>query len=419
MCVTLSAKFLMKVRFIHVRSGSAKRLLVVTKIGIIEQNNGLLPCDNVRQKILDRSQSRTCNRSTKRRSLSGCDTSTRSTSSLSTDALFNRAMSTKSRDRTVEAVLSTALFRLNRVGSFEEHFEYIKSEWYFTVSDLLMALEDGKAWSDLRLPGRLKLEMKAELLDLQYLSRHANESFEPTVNLTATVPIMKKEQWTRHYSNEHDTFFFYCLTSDSTQWEIPIGNVDITDDITKQILHSSAMYTDHHEKISNGASSADSNVQNFTASDTSHEKYTDENLDILRAVNITPFDASQAKSKDENLNILMAVNAKVRNQVVVTDAFAVNGDIPVGVLVDSAYFSEPSYNSEESINIRTETDESCDDLHSSSEMPPPYDADLDTPNGVRSSTPKPSPPKIGLYQPRTKKNYGVSRSSTAAQSIAF
>jgi hypothetical protein len=330
----------------------------------------------------------------------------------------------KSRDRTVEAVLSTALFRLNRVGSYEEHFEYIKSEWYFTVSDLLMALEDGNAWSDLRLPGRLKLEMKAELLDLQYLRRNENESFEPSTSLSSSIPIAKKEQWTRHYSKEHDTFFFYCLTSDSTQWEIPTGNVDITDDITKQILHGTALYIDHDEKISDCASSciADSDVQNFSASDASdaaHEKSTDENLDILMAVNITPSDALQAKSTDENLDILMAVNAKVRNQVVVTDSFAVSGDIPVCVLVDSADFSRASLNSEESIDIPTETDESCYDPQASPEMPPPYDCQLDSPRGVSSTTPEPSPPKPGLYQPRARKSYGVSRSSTTAPSIAI
>lgn len=330
-------------------------------------------------------------------------------------------MSKKSRDRTVEAVLGTALLRLNRVSAFEEHFEYIKSEWYFTVSDLLMALEDGNAWSDLRLPGRLKLEMKAELLDLQYLRRNQNESYELSTSLATSTPIMKKEQWTRHYSKEHDTFFFYCLTSDATQWEIPTGNVDITDDITKQILHGSALYIDHDEKIYDGASSciADSDVQNITASNVSQEGYTDENLDILMAVNITPSDASQAKSTDENLDILMAVNAKVRNQVVVTDAFAVNGDIPIGVPVDSAYFSRTSLISEESIDIPTETDESCDDLQIqiSHEMPPPYDSQLESPEGVRSSTPEPSPPQLGMYQPRTRINFGLSRPS--ARSIAL
>lgn len=303
-------------------------------------------------------------------------------------------MNTKQRDRTVEAILSTALFRLNRVGSFEQYFEYIKSEWYFTVADLFMALEDGNAWSDLKLPGRLKLEMKTELLDLQYLHGNGNESFDASTAHMTLIPITRKEQWTRHYSNEHDAFFYYCLTSDSTQWEIPTGNVDITDDITKQIIYGSAMNSNRNERISDCASNstAQSNTQTFTSS---------------------------SSSTDENLDILMAVNSKILNQAVVADELEESGAIPVGVLVSSADYSHVSYNSEESndIHTETETDEPYDDPPVSPDMPPPYDGELDSPSGISSSTPEPSLTKKSMYQPRARRDFGATHS--LAQSVAF
>ena len=99
-------------------------------------------------------------------------------------------MTTPTSDCSIEKLLGSILLRLNKLDSLNEHLANIAAEWYFNVSDLQMALLDGNAWSELKLPGRLKLEMKIELLRLQKL--RIEESSYSYVSPVNKIPIVKE-----------------------------------------------------------------------------------------------------------------------------------------------------------------------------------------------------------------------------------
>ena len=61
---------------------------------------------------------------------------------------------------TLEELLRKALQKLKKEEFYEEYHGVLLSAWYTTIAELKLALSDGDAWSDIQLPGRLKLEMK-------------------------------------------------------------------------------------------------------------------------------------------------------------------------------------------------------------------------------------------------------------------
>jgi hypothetical protein len=89
------------------------------------------------------------------------------------------------------------------------------------VSDLLLALEDKNAWTDLNLPGRLKLEIKSELLGIQAKK-----------DVAVNMPL--KEHWVRYFSKPDNSFFYCNSETFVSRWELPEGNVEIHDDISTE-----------------------------------------------------------------------------------------------------------------------------------------------------------------------------------------
>jgi hypothetical protein len=86
------------------------------------------------------------------------------------------------------------------------------------VSDLLLALEDENAWTNLNLPGMLKLELRSELLGIQAKK-------DVAVNMQ-----LKEQHWVRYFSKP-DNAFFYCNSETFvSRWELPEGNFEIYDD---------------------------------------------------------------------------------------------------------------------------------------------------------------------------------------------
>lgn len=231
-------------------------------------------------------------------------------------------MSESASTESIHAVFSAALSRLNRTDALEEYLGYIRSEWYFSVPDLLMAIDDEKAWSDLKLPGRLKLEIKAELLGSCSKMRGPVVPVDTSSAASTSAPATEKEQWTKYLSGEYDTFFYYCLATDTTQWEIPEGNVEITDDVTAQAFMDGGDHLD-------GECAAEDTI-----------------LDAANGIISDPSTESGGGYTDENLDILVAVNSKKKTPFLVTDAFAVNGIIPVGIAVENGLESNGSFTSE-------------------------------------------------------------------------
>ena len=60
---------------------------------------------------------------------------------------------------TLEDLLATALQNLNQSKRLDEYLSYLTSEWYTTPEDLRLAYQNDKIWSQITLPGRLKLEL--------------------------------------------------------------------------------------------------------------------------------------------------------------------------------------------------------------------------------------------------------------------
>lgn len=248
-------------------------------------------------------------------------------------------MTTPTSDGSIEKLLGSILLRLNKLDSLNEHVANITAEWYFNVSDLQMALLDGNAWSELKLPGRLKLEMKIELLRLQNLRiEESSYSYVSPVNKIA----IEKELWTKYFSAEHNAFFFYCQSSDMTQWEVPTGNIEIYDDGTAQ----SFLYLDDHSSSSSGGgilrmdSSFDSQVRN--------DNPTGEGT-------ATQTTASAGSYTDANLDILVAVNAKKRSAFMAPED-PLDSGYAVGIAMDNRRDSVASFTSESSYDFRNETD---------------------------------------------------------------
>ena len=143
----------------------------------------------------------------------------------------------------IENVLSVALHKLGRMDSYKTYLDYISSEWYTSVHDLLLALEDGNAWTDLHLPGRLKLEMKYELL----LLRAALEKTSGGPSSTANEE--PKEQWVKYFSSEHNAYFYYSNQKDVTQWDVPTGgNIEIISNISV-VIDSAKIETNNVDEL--------------------------------------------------------------------------------------------------------------------------------------------------------------------------
>jgi len=140
------------------------------------------------------------------------------------------ATATEDAATTVEGILTRCLTRLRRLESKELFMDVLRSEWYGTVADLVLALEDGKAWSDLKLPGRLKLEIKSELLALQSSQTGSGGGGGKSEGGIVSTPD-PSNQWMKYFSAEHSTYFYCNVATHASQWEEPTGpNVEIFED---------------------------------------------------------------------------------------------------------------------------------------------------------------------------------------------
>lgn len=246
----------------------------------------------------------------------------------------------------MEQILGSALLRLNRMDSYEGYLDYMRSEWYSRVSDMILALEDDKAWKDLRLPSRLKLELKSELLGLQAgksSKKPDNQASKaPSVNDSQEtplkfVPLFKVERWTKCYSSADDCFFFYNNESQVTQWEVPTGNIEIEDDISAATSPATSFLSDmpnHDDSVSNFC---DLFVAQSTYTDTSSSETFKGSREMIENESLT---ANLTTPEPENVRIVSLNSTFVldSNAVLVT-AYAVPDGVAVGV-ADSTDFDD-------------------------------------------------------------------------------
>mmetsp|Transcript_35191 Transcript_35191/g.35836 ORF Transcript_35191/g.35836 Transcript_35191/m.35836 type:complete len:373 (+) Transcript_35191:217-1335(+) len=132
----------------------------------------------------------------------------------------------------VKDIMSSVLNAFGKADKLDTYLEYLESEWYNSLDDLRLAIDDGQAWSDLKLPGRFKLEIKKNILSKQGVRQNS------------------KEVWLRCYSPEDDCEYFYNAVNGTTQWEEPIGE-EIVDD-TSYRLRTASRYADDISRGSTG-----------------------------------------------------------------------------------------------------------------------------------------------------------------------
>ena len=122
-------------------------------------------------------------------------------------------------------LLTTALQNLKKEDSLEDYLQKLKSELYTTTADLKLALQDdGTAWSDIPIPGRLKLELKRLILNAESAKDVDRRLEALSVSTGGNVDKSSeytRPRWIRCYSIEHQALYFYHRVSGRTQWEDP------------------------------------------------------------------------------------------------------------------------------------------------------------------------------------------------------
>lgn len=245
------------------------------------------------------------------------------------------------------------------------YLDLLRAEWYTSVSDLLLALEDGKAWSDLKLPGRLKLEIKSELLALQasssigsigIVSETQPSSFATTTATTTKttaneisasgkpegLPI-ERQQWMKYFCAEHQTYFYSNLITQESQWEEPVGDHDIFDDYASSAEVSPQRVSESSTKCAIN-DSCEEEVEGYDDGDDDedHEEEEDEEeiiwRTLLRSVGSTNPTSAEivADSSHRSRESTPSSSHKKSDIIVVSDAYAIPDEISVGVLESSA-----------------------------------------------------------------------------------
>ena len=107
----------------------------------------------------------------------------------------------------IEDLLRQSLLNLSQSEDMDrllsKFISYLHSEMFFTLSDLRLAVDDKDSWSDLRLPVRLKLEMKRLL--------QSNFGLNPQTSVSGQV------KWKRCFSEEYDSHYFLNLQTNKVR----------------------------------------------------------------------------------------------------------------------------------------------------------------------------------------------------------
>ena len=234
------------------------------------------------------------------------------------------ATSTTTNSNDIEPLIRSILQKMNKLESLEEHVEYLRSEWYLTIEDLRLALNDKIQWSELQLPGRLKIELKKELIKINVNKNDNGETDNSTTinnninnnssintdndNITLSpkqedisikqlnTPITEiiiegndnndnndnelcelaigndaiaSSKWLKCFSPEHESFYYVSQTTGESQWEEPDGpDDDIEEDEYSMALHAESL-VDSNERLQ-----YDSNIIN----DNDDNDYNDEHF---------------------------------------------------------------------------------------------------------------------------------------------
>jgi hypothetical protein len=182
------------------------------------------------------------------------------------------------------------------------------------VSDLLLALEDKDAWTVLNLPGRLKLEIKSELLGIQ-------------AKIDVAVNMQLKEHWVRYFSKP-DNAFFYCNSETFvSRWEFPEGDVEIHDNINTENSPNNS------KKIESSSSKTnDSSLERRLGFERKALNFDEGCLDVLierfqsPETTSVPPKATSVSTKTAN-RMLIAKDPLTADVIRVDNAYAISGEV--------------------------------------------------------------------------------------------
>lgn len=130
----------------------------------------------------------------------------------------------------IQSLLRDSLINLKQVADIERsvttHLSYLNNEMFVSLRDIRLAIEDKESWSDLKLPIRLKLEMKRILLGLSINDSPPKAPARELNGLSGASP----SRWKECYSSEHLSTYFYNVDTAETQWELPVDAEILTGD---------------------------------------------------------------------------------------------------------------------------------------------------------------------------------------------
>ncbi len=125
-------------------------------------------------------------------------------------------------------LLLVALKTLGKEDSLEIHLQSLKADWYNSITDLQLALDDGQAWQDIQLPGRLKLELKR-------LLKNFISTSNVTVNKQIDNPTDKELTWFKCFSIDHNCFYYFNIKTSDSEWNPPNEYYEY-DSFTKNLI---------------------------------------------------------------------------------------------------------------------------------------------------------------------------------------
>lgn len=136
--------------------------------------------------------------------------------------------------------LDNSRFSEDLLNSFED---ILLDDWYESCDDLRAALHDGGAWTEIRLPGRLKLEMKKVIMEIddpgvQHNVKVATHSKDRKSTWgkkgsrdSQSPPSGKfvpkagsgtpKSNWVRKYAEDSGAYYYYDTVNGASVWEKP------------------------------------------------------------------------------------------------------------------------------------------------------------------------------------------------------
>jgi hypothetical protein len=109
---------------------------------------------------------------------------------------------------------------------YDSYLSYLHSEWLYTVSELQLVSDDQQAWTNLKLPARLKIELKTALRSGEFGSADSRDNSPRTTPHSSKHHSMRQERerdeiWIMCFSQTDDSYYYYNAVTYESQWDCP------------------------------------------------------------------------------------------------------------------------------------------------------------------------------------------------------